>query len=123
MHNSRMNAEGSRMKRNAPARFLARPLSFILHPSSFLQFRCGDLFDDVSLDLIANLHVIEILETDTTLIALAHFGRVLLEAPQRSDVAFPGDYRVANQTSLRGAPDRAVDHHTAGHSTHSGNAK
>ena len=56
--------------------------SFRLHPSSFLEFGGGDLLDDVRFDLIANLYVIEVLETNAALVALANFGNVFLEAPQ-----------------------------------------
>src|SRR6185369_5743327 len=61
-------------------------------PSAPLQLSGRDSLDDVSLNLVADFQVVEVFQTDTTLEALADLGHVILEPPQRSDVAFPAHY-------------------------------
>src|SRR5436853_7074057 len=61
--------------------------SLIPHPSSLLKFRRGDLLDDVALDLVADLDVVEVLQADAALVALAHLGHVVLHAPKAGDAA------------------------------------
>src|SRR6266496_3647106 len=92
-----------------------------VHPSaSFLKFRRRHSLDYIGFDLVADLDVVEVLKTDTAFEAFAYFGCVILESAQRSDVAFPGDDAIANQTRARLAADNAVDDHGAGHRTNLG---
>src|SRR5687768_8820813 len=77
------------------------------------EFGRGDLLDDVALDLVAVLDVVEVLEPDAALEALAHLGDVVLEAAQRPDGALPGDDAVADEPRARVAPDDAVEHAAA----------
>src|SRR5437588_7851505 len=82
--------------------------SLIPHPSSLLKFRRGDLLDDVALDLVADLYVVEVLQADAALVALAHLGHVVLHAPQGGDAALPSDDAVTDEARARVAPDDAV---------------
>src|SRR2546423_4124052 len=85
------------------------------NPKLPLEFSRGDLLDHIRFDLIADLDVVEVLEADTTLESFADFRCVVLKAPQRSDIAFPTDDAVANQTRACFATDEAIDHHAACH--------
>src|SRR5437660_9775595 len=76
-----------------------------------LQFRSRHLFDHVSLDLVGDLHVVKILEADAAFKSFADFRHIVLEAPQRSDAALPGNHAVANQAGPRVAANGAVDDH------------
>src|SRR5204863_767914 len=69
---------------------------------------------DVGLDLIGDLHVVEVLEADTALETFAHFRHVVLETAQRGDAPFPRHDAVANETRARVPPDRAIDDHATG---------
>src|SRR5437588_8125787 len=82
--------------------------SLIPHPSSLLQFRRRDLLDDVALDLVADLHVVEVLQADAALVALAHLGHVVLHASEAGDAALPGDDAVPDEARARVAADDAV---------------
>src|SRR5207247_3239366 len=74
--------------------------NFQLPPAAavcLLKFSGGNFLNQVSLDLIAHLNIVEVLEADTALKSLAHFGYVILKAPQRRDIAFPRYNAIANQ--------------------------
>src|SRR5687767_10837921 len=73
-----------------------------------LKLGRGDLLDDVALDLVAVLDVVEVLEPDAALEALAHLGDVVLEAAQAPDAALPRDDAVADEAGARVAADDAV---------------
>src|SRR5688572_30487793 len=66
------------------------------------------LLDELGgLDLVADLDVVELAETDTGLEVRAHLGDVVLEATQRLDgQAIRDDDAVADDASLRVARDR-----------------
>src|SRR5206468_10008683 len=88
--------EGARMKDEMTHWSALRSLSsFRPHPSSFLKFRRGHSLDHAALDLIADLDVVEVLEANAALKTFANFRGVILEAPQRSNISFPGDHAVA----------------------------
>src|ERR671917_1763987 len=74
----------------------------------------GDLLDDVALDLVAVLDVVEVLQADAALVALAHLGDVVLEAAQGADAALPRDDAVADEAGARVAADDAVGDAAAG---------
>src|SRR2546423_681226 len=65
--------------------------------------------------LIADIDDVEVLEAVTQFQPFAGFGCVGLKAPQRSDIAFPTDYAVANQTRACFAAYEAVDLHSSCH--------
>src|SRR5688572_7740278 len=100
------------MKSKTHSSFCPHPSSFIPHP--FLKLGCGDLFYHIRLDLIANLDVVEVFQANAAFKTFAHFRYVVLEAAQRSDVAFPTHNTVPNQTRPRVATDVAVDDHRSG---------
>ena len=70
-----------------------------------------DALDDERLDDVADLDVVVPLEADAALEAGLHLGHVVLEAPQRADLALVDDDVVAEQARLRvaGARDAAVE--------------
>src|SRR4051794_10432140 len=45
----------------------------------------SDLLGAIALDDVADFHVIEVFDGDTTLVSLLHLADVVLEAPERSD--------------------------------------
>src|SRR5436190_3331816 len=74
----------------------------------------GDFLDEVRLDLIADLDVVEVLESDAALVALLDLTGVVLEPTQRRQLAGP-DHRAVAQEPRLGVPhDLAVDDHAAG---------
>src|SRR5215210_7371446 len=79
-----------------------------------LKLGRGDLLDDVALDLVAVLDVVEVLQPDAALEALAHLGDVVLEAAKAADAALPGDDAVADEPRARVAADDAVEDAAAG---------
>ena len=48
----------------------------------------GNLLHDEGLQDIANLDVVETVETDATLVAIGHLLHVVLEATQRGDLQY-----------------------------------
>src|SRR5437764_10816363 len=66
------------------------------------------------LDDVALLDVLEALDADAALEALAHLGDVLLEMPQRRDLPFEDHAVVAQQAHAGGAGNQPVHHHAAG---------
>jgi hypothetical protein len=56
---------------------------------TFLEFRSGDLFDHVILDLVADFDVVKVFQPDAAFKALTDLRRVILETAQRSNVALP----------------------------------
>src|ERR1044071_9702892 len=83
------------------------------NPLPALKLRRRHALNDVSLDLVADFHVVEVFQTDAALETFAHFGNVILEPAQRSDVAFPAHHAIANDSRSRVAADGTVDHHAA----------
>src|SRR5215213_3732519 len=79
--------------------------------------RAGDLFDLVGLDDVAVLHVLEVVETDAALEAVANLAHVVLEPTERTDLAVINDDAVANQACLGVALDRAAPHVRPGDQT------
>ena len=73
-------------------------------PSGRLD-RCRDAFGDEHFDDVADLDVVVLLEADAALEPGLDFRDVVLEAPQRADLALEDDDVVAEQTGL-GSPDR-----------------
>src|SRR5260370_3958253 len=72
-----------------------------------------DRFHFERLDHVVGLDVVVVIQPDTAFVARADLARVVLEAAQRADLAFPYDAAVANQTRASVARDLAVDHHRA----------
>src|ERR1700682_3491361 len=97
--------------------------SFRLHTSSFLQFRGGNLLDYIRFDLVADLNIVKVFQANATLEPFTHFRNVVFETTQRSDVAFPTDHAIANQSRARVATNVAVDDHRTGNHTGFGNAE
>src|SRR6266852_7546991 len=79
---------------------------------------CGnrDPFHGEDLDDVADLEVVELLEADAALEARLHLADVVLEAAERSYLAFVDDDVVAEETRLRvaGTRDAPFGHHAAG---------
>src|SRR5439155_9870314 len=80
---------------------------------SQLKLGRGDPFDHVSLDLIPNLYIVEVYETDTTLEALPDLSDVVLEPLQGCDVAFPRNDTVANESGASLPADNSISNATA----------
>src|SRR5258708_34012290 len=117
MHNQRSEVQRSEVRDQTKPATITYPLTDLrplIADLCFSKLRRGDLFDHVALDLIADLDVVEILQTDTALKAFAYFRGVVLESPQRRNVAFPDYHRVANQAGARIALHDAVAHHAPG---------
>src|SRR6476660_6116212 len=74
--------------------------------------RCHTL-NDVRLNLICHFDIVEVLQTNTALETFTDLGDVILETSQRTDIAFPGNNAVANQTSSRIASYGSINHHAA----------
>src|SRR4029079_2620356 len=68
----------------------------------------GDLAFLERLDHVAGLEVLIVLEADTALEAVAHLAHVVLEAPQRGDLALPDDRAVAQEAHLGTTGDDAT---------------
>ena len=66
------------------------------------------LLNGVALDDVADLEVVEVQNTDSTLEALTDFLDVILETADRLDSALPDDDGVAEQTNLVVSADLAV---------------
>src|SRR5262249_49893146 len=62
-----------------------------------------DLLDLVRLDDVADLHVLEVLESDPALVAAGHLADVLLEAAQAADATLVNHHVVAQQADLAAA--------------------
>src|SRR5205807_6205492 len=90
---------------------------------SALEFSRCDLLDHIRFNLIADFDVIEVLEPDTTLESFADFGCIVLKATKRSDIAFPTDDAISNQTRARIAANNSVDDHATGDRANSGDAE
>src|SRR5215471_3823564 len=73
-------------------------------------------FHGEHLDDVPNLEVIELVEADAALEPRLDLAHVVLEPPERSDLALVDDDVVAEQPRLRvaGAGDAPFTHHTAG---------
>src|ERR1700722_18424042 len=69
------------------------------------------------LDDVAGLEVLVAGQSDTALEAGRHFTRVVLEATQRRDRAFPDDRPLAKEANLRATGDDTVAHEAAGDRT------
>src|SRR5882672_2167763 len=82
-----------------------------------LRFRRGELaqnrFHLEGFDNVFRFHVVKILERDTAFVALRHFARVVLEALQGRELAFPYRAPVADQARASAADNLAVDDHTS----------
>src|SRR5882724_13691410 len=87
----------------------------------FLELRGSNLLDYIRLNLVSDLDVIKVFQADTTLEAFTHFRNVIFETTQRSDVAFPTDHPIANQSRAGVAANVAIDDHRAGNHTCFGN--
>src|SRR5262245_12893151 len=75
----------------------------------------GDLLDLEGLDDVADLDVLVPVEPDAALESLLDLRDVVLEAPQRTHLAFVDDAVVAQQAQLRRTRDDALGHVAAGH--------
>src|SRR5262249_3396782 len=73
-----------------------------------LRQRPRDLLDLERLDDVADLDVLVPVETDAALETLLDLGDVVLEPPERSDLALVDHAVVAQETQLGGARDRAL---------------
>src|SRR5271168_999018 len=77
-----------------------------------LRFRRRKLAQDgfhlEGFDNVAGFHVVEILQRDTAFVTLRDFARVVLEALQRRELAFPYRAPVADQARTRTADNLAV---------------
>src|ERR1700730_7698826 len=67
----------------------------------------GDFFDLVRLDDVPDLDVLVFVEPDSALETLFDFGHVVLEAPERTDLALVDHAVVPQQSHFGGPADRA----------------
>ena len=74
----------------------------------------GHLFGHEGFDDIALLDVIEVLDAHAALLPGAHFVDIVLEAPQRAELAGVDHDAVAQQMDLRALGDAAFLNHAAG---------
>src|SRR2546427_9654318 len=75
--------------------------------------RARDLLDLVRLDDVADLDVVEVLDPDAALEALAHLADVVLEALERGERAVVHLHAVANHPDLRRPRDPTRPHEAA----------
>src|SRR4051812_38071913 len=80
--------------------------------------RSRDLLLPIALEDIADLDVVEILNTDTALEAFAHFLHVVLEATERRDSAVVDLDAVAHDANAASAVDDAVPHRASSDDAH-----
>src|SRR5436190_1921694 len=94
----------------------ALALSAIRHRPSAIRSRQRrlQLLGLERFDHVADLDVLEPLDADAALEALPDLGHIVLEVPQRADLAFVDHAVVAQEAHARGARDHAVDDHAAG---------
>src|SRR5438876_11800585 len=96
----------------------ARPDSCGTPPSaaSLLPARCPRLCPDVGhhffcdkgFDGVADLHIVEVLNSDTAFLATRDFRSILFYSLQRSDLAFEDDHIVAQQAKLGISRDLSI---------------
>src|SRR5580765_3642085 len=77
------------------------------------HLRC-DALGHEGLNHVALLYVIEVLEVDTALHAVAHFAGIVFEALERTDSAFVNLHAIAHQANIGIALDDAVQHIATG---------
>src|SRR5689334_17426403 len=73
-----------------------------------------NLFGAIALDHVTHFEVVEVLDRDTALEALAHFAHVLLEATQRRNRAVVHFDAIANEPYPTLTVDHAASHPTPG---------
>src|SRR5579864_526800 len=78
----------------------------------------SDFLPYVSLDEVSRLDVLEPIEANAAVEARAHLGDVVLEAPQRRDLALVDHPVVPHQPDRGVARDEPLDHVAAGHRSH-----
>src|SRR5208283_401440 len=67
-----------------------------------------------SFDDVVGFNVVEIFERDTAFVALRDFARIVLEALERGELAFPYRAAVADQPRASTANNLAIDDHASG---------
>src|SRR5664279_746038 len=76
--------------------------------------RARDLLRAITLDAVADLQVVEVLDPDAALEALADLLRIVLEAAQGADDPIVHLHGVAHDANAARAIDHAAAHHAAG---------
>src|SRR6478672_5478341 len=74
----------------------------------------SDALGHKGLNHVAFLYVIEVLEVNTALHAVADFAGIVLKTPERTDLAFVNLHAIAHQANIGIALDDAVQHIAAG---------
>src|SRR5687767_10195249 len=99
-----------------PAQLLPDLVADAIWSESQNLHRYSDALHREDFDHVADLDVVVIRQADAALEARLHLADVVLEAAQRSDLAFVHDDVVAQQAGLRfaGACDAPFGHHAAG---------
>src|SRR6476659_5696642 len=97
---------GAGSRKPIKKRFVLPVTGYRLPCSRFHQ--SGDLLDLERFDDVANLHVLVAVEGDSALEPLLDLGDVVLEAPERGDLALVDDPVVAQEADLGRAGDRAL---------------
>src|SRR6266542_554479 len=77
--------------------------------------RSGDLFDFVTLDDVARLHVAVALEHDAALHPVLDVADVVFEAAQPANFSIQDLDRVAHESNAPRALDRSLGYHAARH--------
>src|SRR5690606_1176192 len=81
----------------------------------------GHLFDAEALDQVADLHVVEALNVEAALEALAHLAHVVLEALEAGELALVDLHAVADQANTSPPVDDALGHVATGDRPHARN--
>src|SRR5438034_8180695 len=102
------------ISKSATATIICRRRAAAWPPHSRSRQHGVQLLDLERLDDVADLDVLEALDADTAFETLPHFGHVVLEVPQRADLAFVDDTVVPQQANARRPRNHTVDHHAAG---------
>src|SRR5512142_1528719 len=76
----------------------------------------GDLLSDERFNDVADLNIAVVLDADAAFHAITDFADILLETPQRGDLAFEDHHVVPQQPDFGIALERTVLHVAAGNS-------
>src|SRR5688572_18584128 len=79
-----------------------------------LRQHAFQFLDLVAFDDVPDFDVLELLDADAALEALANLGNIVLEVPERGDLALVNDTVVAQQADIGRSRDDAIDDHATG---------
>src|SRR6185369_361706 len=85
--------------------------------SPLLQLRCRDPLNYKCLDLIVNLDVVKVDQTNTTFEPLPDLAHIVLKTFKSGNIPVPGDHAIPNKACLGLPANKAVCNSTAGDRT------